>query len=135
MTSGTVGKQTSFNIPVARPIAASDDQMAESEAAALAFDLDLKSADTAKKIRKLSNKGKIDGTVTTVLRIMIWAACILLLVSFFVLFYHFVMPDSWLFLAHERVVDLREFLFSGTFGAGLAALWKSQDTAEKDDQS
>jgi hypothetical protein len=125
-------KQDSFNIPSPQPIEASGDQKAESEAAALAFNLPLESAKTARKLAALSNKEKLDGTVNNVLRKFIWVAFCFAVISFGVLFWNMLAPASLLFLSSERLASLRELLFSGAFGAGLAALWQSQSRREDD---
>lgn len=122
-----------LRIPAPAPVDASSDVKAESEAAAYAFNLDLVSAKTGRKLAALTRRDKLEGTIGKVLRLFIWTAASLAIVSFGILFFHLLAPTAYLFLESTRVVELREFLFSGTFGAGLAALWKSQ--ARKDDEN
>ena len=133
MKSSNGEEQDSFDIPSPGPVEASGDQKAESEAAALAFDLPLADRRTAQRLAALGNKEKLDGTINKVLRAFIWTACCLAIVSFCVLFWHLLAPESLLFLSDKRQVDLRDFLFSGAFGAGLAALWRSQSQRDADE--
>lgn len=120
-----------FDIPAQLPPDASNDEKAESEAAALAFDLELGSAKTAKKLANLSHRAALDGTISKVLRGLVWFGSIVACLSFSVLFFHFLAPEGWLFLSPERLLNLKELLFSGTFGAGLAALWRSQENSDE----
>ena len=132
MNSSNDEKQDSFSIPSPEPIEASGDQKAESEAAALAFNLPLESARTARRLAALSNQEKLDGTVNRVLRWLIWTAFCFAVLSFGVLFWNMLAPQCLVFLSPERLTDLRELLFSGAFGAGLAALWRSQSRRDEE---
>jgi hypothetical protein len=121
----------SFQIPEPPSINQPEDTRAESEAAALAYDLDLKSRETASKLKRLGNKDRVDGAVAWILWLLIWTAGLLGIISFVVLFFHYLAPACWLFLDKDRVVSLQNFLFSGSFGAGLVALWKYQAGREE----
>lgn len=120
-----------FLIDPPTPPDASSDEKAESEAAALAFDLPLGDVKTEKKISKLKSQQRIYGSISFCLSALIVLAAALLGISFCVLFYHFLVPEGWLFLSAERIGELREFLLSSTFGAGIAALWAA--LREKED--
>lgn len=121
-----------FTIPSQSPPDASNDERAEQEAAAFVFDLDLGSAKTARRLKRLSNRDAVDGTINQVLRCLIWFGAAVSTVAFSVLFFHFLAPEGWLFLSPDRLLSLKELLFSGTFGAGLAALWRSQQRSDDD---
>lgn len=119
-----------FEIPTQPLPDTSQDEKAEREAAALAFDMPLESARTERRLARLSNKNAVDGTINQVLRCLIWVGAVVSCLAFLVLFFHFLAPEHWLFLSPERLLSLKELLFSGTFGAGLAALWRSQQRSD-----
>ena len=120
-------------ITVPNSVDTTTDGKAQSEAAALAFNLPLRSAKTDRKLQKLAQRSKLDSTVGNVLRFVIWAATGLALLSFAVLFFHLLASPRFTWLDPDRTLELREFLFSGIFGAGLLALWRSQSRREEDD--
>lgn len=124
-------KPPEFKVPVQTPPESSGDEKAESEASALAFGLDLESAETRKKIAKISSEEAIESLSGKLIRHFMVLASIVISLSFIVLFYHFIAPESWLFLNGERVQELKEFLLSGGVGAALAALGKSHIMKDK----
>ena len=113
-------------IPVQHPPSASDDKRAESEAVALALGLDLQSTQTQLQISLASNRGKTDVLLEQIVRSFLILAAVLVGASFFVLFWHFLAPTSWLFLKPDRLQDLKELLLSGGIGAALALFGKSR---------
>ena len=122
-----------FEIPPQEPPKSSDDERAESEAASLAFDLDLESAETRQKISQIFEKQITEKLVNKIVRYFFIFASILVAISFAVLFYHYIAPDDWLFLGSERTQRLKEFLLSGTIGAVLAAIVRSKLMNRVDD--
>ncbi|NOD64231.1 MULTISPECIES: hypothetical protein [unclassified Ruegeria] len=126
MSSGKNGQpEEEFVIPKQNAPVASDDDQAESEAAAFAFGLDIKSEETQTKFKKLARQDAVDGLASWILRAFMFSAAILVIASFFVLFFHFLAPESWLYLSPERISRLKELLLSGGVGAALAAIGKS----------
>ena len=53
-------------------------------------------------------------------------AVFLVSAAFFVLFWHYIVPDGWLFLSENRFAKLEKFLLSGSVGALLTALIRFQ---------
>ena len=114
-----------FSIPEQfAPDALTDDQ-AESEAAAFAFGLELNSKTTQNKMRRLARQDAVDGLASMILRAFMVTAAIVIILSFLVLFFHFLAPPSWLYLSEERISRLKELLLSGGVGAALATIGKS----------
>ena len=114
-----------FEIPEQSAPEASNDDQAESEAAALAFGLDLNSKDTERKINRITRQDKVDGLAFYILRAFMITAAVIVISSFLVLFWHFLAPEKYLYLSEERVSRLKELLLSGSIGAALASIGKS----------
>lgn len=123
----------SFEIPKQRAPEASDDDQAESEAAAYAFGLDPKSKSTEAKLRRLARQDAVDGLAFWILRAFMVTAAVIVIASFLVLFYHFLAPEDWLYLSEARVSRLKELLLSGSIGAALAAIGQSSLLKKRDD--
>jgi hypothetical protein len=118
--------QRKYQIPVQRPPAASDDEKAESEEAAFAFGLDPSSAETARQIDRIKQKQNTDNFLQKLLRCFLLVAFLVLTAAFVILFYHYLAPESLLFLSEARVQNLKDLLLSGSVGAALAQLWRSK---------
>jgi hypothetical protein len=114
-----------FRIPDQKPPEASSDEQAELEVTAYAMGLDAKSSETARRLKKLERRDAVDGLAYTILRWFMITASVIVMASFLVLFFHFLAPESWLYLSDDRISRLKELLLSGSIGAALAAIGKS----------
>lgn len=116
----------SFNIPAQKPPQASHDEKAESEAAAFAFNLDLSSAETNRKIKRLGEAQATESLIGWLLRTLLVISFIIIAVSVLILAYHYLAPTKLLYLEEDRVDNLKEILFSGGVGAGFAQLSRAK---------
>ena len=117
--------EVSFRVPKPIPPEASGDDQAESEAAAYAFGFDLESKETETKFRRLVRKDAVNGTAAFVLQSFMLTGAFVVIVSFLVLFWHYIAPENLIYLDADRVARLKELLLSGAIGAALTAIGKS----------
>jgi len=114
-----------LDVPLQNAPEASNDDQAESEAAAFAFGMDLESHQTRNKFRRLSREDAVDGTASFILRAFMVTAGFVVICAFLVLFWHYLAPEQYTYLNEERVSRLKELLLSGSVGAALASIGKS----------
>ena len=124
-----------FNIPRPDDGSSGDDGKATKEAAAYALGLDLSNKQTDNQLRKLERADRIDWHVHYVLVLIIWSAGVMLFLMALAFVINFIGPDSWRFLDHDRFIELKNFLFTGATGAGLATLARTKLGMNGDNQS
>jgi hypothetical protein len=121
-----VAVKSKFVIPIPDLRASSEDDKATREAIGYATGLDISKKETDNKLNTLDRTDSIGWHIHCVLVSTIWIAGLMLLFCSVVFILHLAGPDSWRFLDAQRYLELKNFLFSGTFGAGLATLAKSK---------
>ena len=114
-----------INIPEPK-VTESGDNKAAKEASALALGLNISEKELDNKINALSRDDQVQNHLHRVIVWFIYLAGLLIAISTVVLVWHYIMPESLLFLSHERLEGLRSFLFTGGVGAGLGALGRSK---------
>lgn len=122
----------SYQVPKPVPPEASSDNQAESEVAAYAIGLDLESKQTETKLRRLMRVDAVNGTATLVLQAFMLTGAAVVIISFLVLFWHYLAPAQLTYLDVDRVARLKELLLSGAIGAALTAIGKSSLLTDKD---
>ena len=88
------------------------------------LDLTLAPRKTRRDLRRLQRKEAVEDLAAKIVQYLIVLAAISAAVSFCVLVFHYIAPDTWLFLTAERIQRLKEVLFSGAVGAVLGVIGK-----------
>lgn len=115
-----------FKIPRPDDGSSGNDGKATKEAAAYALGLDISKKETDNQLRKLERADHIDWHVHYVLVLIIWSAGLMLFLMGIAFVINFIGPEWMRFLDHDRFIELKNFLFTGATGAGLAALARSK---------
>lgn len=111
-----------FDIPTPAAPSSEDVESAQQEGAALALGIDLEDRGKLSKLNEITRQDEVDTTLHKCIVSFIYLAAALVAVCTIVLTYHFLAPESWLFLSDGRVSKLKDFLFSGAVGAALSGL-------------
>lgn len=83
---------------------------------------DLKAKKTDREIQRILNDGAVQNHLHNIIVVGLYVVGFAAISMFLVLVWHFITP--WEFLSPEKIADIRQFLFSGTIGAGLSGLAK-----------
>ena len=118
-----------FHIP--QPSLPNPDERAEKENQALALGMDLENKGTENKLNRFSRRDKMDGHLHLVLVCLIYFVAFLLACLLFAMTFSMLFEGYW--LSEEKISEIREFLFTGGVGAGLATLAKYQLGSERND--
>ncbi|PCI04610.1 MAG: hypothetical protein COB78_09975 [Hyphomicrobiales bacterium] len=113
----------------------SDDAKAQKESISFTLGKDISDKKLGLQIEKLDMDGAVQGHLHNLIVCFLYLAFLLLAACAFVMVWHFVVPESWLFLTDVRLEKLRSFLFSGGVGAGVTALAKSKLVSKEENGS
>ena len=104
-----------------------------SEELALASGLDLQSHKTQRQLKRLLREESAQTHLHRIVVVGLYVVAICAALMFLALVYHYVSPYP--FLSAAQLSDLKQLLFSGSLGAGVAQLSKKYLGVQKDENS
>lgn len=121
-----------INLPVPRADELVGTADSAAEEMAMRTGRDLKAKKTDREIQKILNDGAVQNHLHKIIVVGLYVVGLAAIAMFLVLVWHFVTP--WEFLGPEKIADIKQFLFSGTIGAGLSGLAKKYLGFESKDE-
>lgn len=105
-------------------------EKAERENQALALGLALDEKRTERKLNKLDRQDRVDGALHWLIIIAIYFVGFLIALMLFAMVFSMLFPGCW--LAPDQINSMKDFLFTGGVGAGLATLARSRLGLERE---
>lgn len=121
---GENGEHDDFVIPSPDEKDIVTDEKADKEAATFALGKNLEKKQTDNKLRALTRSDDLEQHLHKLLVCFLYLAFVLIAGCVVVLFMHYVTPFRW--LSAEEIQNLKDFIFSGGVGAGIATLARNK---------